>query len=68
MDLEEKNSERQLIESKMYSEAEAIIASNQSYEDDKVLVVANEGWQHGIIGIVASKLTEKYYNPLYCLL
>ena len=43
MDLEEKNSERQLIESKMYSEAEAIIASNQSYEDDKVLVVANEG-------------------------
>mgnify|MGYP002553469854 CR=1 FL=1 len=67
MDLEEKNSERQLIESKMYSEAEAIIASNQSYEDDKVLVVANEGWQHGIIGIVASKLTEKYYKPTILL-
>ena len=63
LDLEEKNTERQLIESQMYSEAEAIINNNPTYEDDKVLVVAKEGWQHGIIGIVASKLTEKYYKP-----
>lgn len=63
LDLEEKNTQRQLIESKMYSEAEAIINSDSIYENDKVLVVAKEGWQHGIIGIVASKLTEKYYKP-----
>ncbi len=67
LDLEEKNSERQLIESKMYSEAEEIINSDASYQDDKVLVIANEGWQHGIIGIVASKLTEKYYKPTILL-
>lgn len=67
LDLEEKNSERQLIESKMYSEAEAIINSDPAYQDDKVLVIANEGWQHGIIGIVASKLTEKYYKPTILL-
>lgn len=61
--LEEKNNERQLIESKMYQEAEMIIQSNDRYKTDKVLVIANEGWQHGVIGIVASKLTEKYYKP-----
>lgn len=65
--LETKNIERQMIESKMYKEAEDIIASNEDYLDDKVLVVANEGWQHGIIGIVASKLTEKYYKPTILL-
>ena len=51
----------------MYSEAEAIINSDPAYQDDKVLVIANEGWQHGIIGIVASKLTEKYYKPTILL-
>ncbi len=65
--LEDKNNERQLIEAKMYQEAEAIIDSNEKYKDDKVLVIAKEGWQHGIIGIVASKLTEKYYKPTILL-
>ncbi len=65
--LEDKNNERQLIEAKMYQEAEAIIDSNEKYKDDKVLVIAKEGWQHGIIGIVASKLTEKYYKPTVLL-
>ena len=65
--LEEKNNERQLIEAKMYQEAEEIIQSNERYENDKVLVIAREGWQHGIIGIVASKLTEKYYKPTILL-
>ncbi|WP_122639187.1 single-stranded-DNA-specific exonuclease RecJ [Romboutsia sp. Marseille-P6047] len=65
--LEEKNNERQMIEAKMYHEAEEIIKSNERYENDKVLVIANEHWQHGIIGIVASKLTEKYYKPTILL-
>ena len=65
--LEAKNIERQMIESKMYKEAEYVISSNENYKDDKVLVVAKEGWQHGIIGIVASKLTEKYYKPTILL-
>ncbi|MDR0880562.1 MAG: single-stranded-DNA-specific exonuclease RecJ [Clostridioides sp.] len=65
--LEEKNNERQDIELKIFSEAEKIIESDEGYKDDKVLVVASEGWQHGIIGIVASKLTEKYYKPTVML-
>nr|WP_330408564.1 single-stranded-DNA-specific exonuclease RecJ [Romboutsia weinsteinii] len=65
--LEEKNNERQMIESKMYHEAEEIIQQNERYNTDKVLVIAKEGWQHGVIGIVASKLTEKYYKPTILL-
>ncbi|MGL5346106.1 MAG: single-stranded-DNA-specific exonuclease RecJ [Peptostreptococcaceae bacterium] len=65
--LEEKNNERQMIEAKMYQEAEEIIEAHERYKTDKVLVIAKEGWQHGIIGIVASKLTEKYYKPTILL-
>ena len=65
--LEAKNIERQMIESKMYKEAEDLISSDERYKDDKVLVIAKKGWQHGIIGIVASKLTEKYYKPTILL-
>lgn len=65
--LEEKNNERQMIEAKMYQEAEDIILNDKNYNSDKVLVIAKEGWQHGVIGIVASKLTEKYYKPTILL-
>lgn len=65
--LEDKNNERQMIEAKMYQEAEDIINGDERYKDDKVLVIANKGWQHGVIGIVASKLTEKYYKPTILL-
>ena len=65
--LEGKNIERQMIESKMYKEAEEILSSDERFKDDKVLVIAKEGWQHGIIGIVSSKLTEKYYKPTILL-
>ena len=65
--LEGKNIERQMIEGKMYKEAEEILSSDERFKDDKVLVIAKEGWQHGIIGIVSSKLTEKYYKPTILL-
>lgn len=67
--LDEKNNDRQMIEMKIHHEAEMIIKNDPSYENDKVIVLAHEGWQHGVIGIVASKLTEKYYKPtiLMCI-
>lgn len=67
MQLDAKNDERQIIESKIYHDAEEEIKRNPSYLDDRVLVIAHEGWQHGVIGIVASKLTEKYYKPTILL-
>lgn len=35
--------------------------------NDNVLVVSGKGWNHGIIGIVAAKLLEKYKKPTYVL-
>lgn len=61
--MDEKNSERQLIESSIYKEAEQMIRDNPDFLKGKILVLSGEGWNHGIIGIVASKITEKYYLP-----
>lgn len=45
---------------------EAIIQA-ELYKNDPVLVVSSAGWNHGIIGIVAAKLLEKYHKPTYVL-
>lgn len=45
---------------------EAIIQAER-YKDNQVLVVSSAGWNHGIIGIVAAKLLEKYKKPTYVL-
>lgn len=60
------NSQRQEIEARIHMEVEDIITKDTTYRDDKVLVVSGKKWHHGIIGIVASKVTEKYYKP--CIL
>lgn len=44
----------------------AILQAEQ-YGDDSVLVVSHPDWNHGIIGIVAAKLLEKYKKPTYVL-
>jgi single-stranded-DNA-specific exonuclease len=35
--------------------------------DDPVIVLADEGWSHGIVGIVASRLVERYQKPVFLL-
>src|SRR3712207_67777 len=62
-----KNEERQMIEARILMEAEMMINSDSAYSNEKVIVLSSEGWHHGIIGIVASKLTEKYYKPTIIL-
>lgn len=64
--MDDKNTQRQEVEAKIHMEVEDIISKDKSFRDDKVLVVSGKGWHHGIIGIVASKVTEKYYKP--CIL
>ncbi|QQS21616.1 DHH family phosphoesterase [Candidatus Saccharibacteria bacterium] len=39
----------------------------EMYEDQSVLVVSHADWNHGIVGIVAAKLLEKYKKPTYVL-
>jgi single-stranded-DNA-specific exonuclease len=45
---------------------EAIIQAEQ-YINDPVLVVSGADWNHGIVGIVAAKLLERYKKPTYVL-
>jgi single-stranded-DNA-specific exonuclease len=45
----------------------AAIIQVEQYKDDPVLVVSHPDWNHGIIGIVAAKLLEKYKKPTYVL-
>ena len=45
----------------------AAIEQAESLPDEPVLVVSHPDWNHGIIGIVAAKLLEKYKKPTYVL-
>jgi single-stranded-DNA-specific exonuclease len=45
----------------------AAVIQAEQYLDDPVLVVSHADWNHGIIGIVAAKLLEKYKKPTYVL-
>lgn len=46
--------------------AEALIQA-ESFGDDPVLVVSAPGWNHGIVGIVAAKLLERFHKPTFVL-
>lgn len=61
--LENENSQRQNVEKEIQVAAEAVVAG-LDLSITKVLVVFGEGWHPGVIGIVASRLVEKYYRPV----
>ena len=58
--LEEYNRQRQEIEKNIYSEALEMALKE---EDKSCIVIGKEGWHHGVIGIVASKVTDLMYKP-----
>ncbi len=62
--LDDMNKARRAEQDKILEEA---IADAERRTNDPVLVVSGKGWNHGIIGIVAAKLLEKYKKPTYVL-
>ena len=60
--LNQYNRTRQDIEKKIFEEAKEIIEKN-NLQKNNTIVVGKEGWHHGVIGIVASKITELYFKP-----
>ncbi len=60
--LNEMNRERQEIERGIFNEVQEIIKRDK-LDNNKIIVVGKEGWHHGVIGIVSSKITESYYKP-----
>ena len=61
-ELNEYNRIRQETEKNIYEEALNLI-QKEHIEEKNTIVVAGEGWHHGVIGIVASKITELYFKP-----
>lgn len=54
---------RQKEENRIAEEAYKIIEESHDFEHDKVIVIDADNWQQGIIGIVSSRITEKYGLP-----
>lgn len=61
------NEERKDIDKTTTAEAEKIITERGDIEKKRTIVVYNSEWHKGIVGIVASRLTEKYYKPTIVL-
>ena len=57
------NAERQMQEREIMEAAEKYIQTQVNLDEDKILLIAGENWHTGIIGIVASKLSDKYSRP-----
>ncbi|TSA88188.1 single-stranded-DNA-specific exonuclease RecJ [Deinococcus detaillensis] len=58
--LEIKNAERRVIQDKMFKEALTL-----ADPEDPALVITHDDWHPGVMGIVASKLLEAHYKPVY---
>ena len=57
------NKTRQETEAEIFRQAVETVESDVSYKDDNIIVLFNENWHQGVIGIVAAKITEKYEKP-----
>lgn len=61
------NTDRKISDQHITAEALALIDESEILINKKTTVVYNEHWNKGVIGIVASRLTEKYYRPTVVL-
>jgi single-stranded-DNA-specific exonuclease len=61
------NKERQAIVNDMTKEAIEMVTNDFPLNRNSVLVIGKEGWNPGVVGIVASRLVEKFYRPVIVL-
>lgn len=62
-ELERYNRQRQKVEAQILVEAQELIDRQVNFKEHTVIVVAKENWHHGVLGIVASKLADRFYRP-----
>ena len=65
--INEYNEQRKDIDKQMTEEANQIVAKLESQKHHSSIVLYDENWKKGIIGIVASRLTEIYFRPTVVL-
>jgi len=61
--LEEENKNRRKIDEDTFLKAQELVESLLDVDRDPAIVLHHEQWHPGVIGIVASRLVEKYYRP-----
>lgn len=61
--IEAHNRQRQKVENKILEEAEDLINKEINFKKHKIIVIAKEDWHQGVLGIVASKLADRFYRP-----
>lgn len=61
------NEQRKDLDKSMTEEANKIVENLKENNDHKAIVIYNEEWHKGVIGIVASRLTEIYFQPAVVL-
>ncbi len=62
-ELEQFNRQRQKVEAKILEEAEEMINREMNFKEQKIIVIAKDDWHQGVLGIVASKLADRFYRP-----
>ncbi len=65
--LDEHNQIRQAQEASIMEGALRQIAQDEDFSNERACVVAGEDWNPGVVGIVASRLVERYYRPAFVL-
>ena len=65
--INEYNEQRKDIDKQMTEEANQIVAKLESQKHQPSIVLYDENWKKGVIGIVASRLTEIYFRPTVVL-
>ena len=62
--LKQQNTQRQQCERKMFKQAcNLVVERGWNHPDRRSIVLAAEGWHTGVLGIVASRLVDKFYRP-----
>ena len=67
LNIDQYNLDRRELDKKITEEAIEYIDNNLDVENQTCIVLYNETWHKGIVGIVASRLSEKYYRPAVVL-
>ncbi len=57
------NKERQTFENEILIQAVERIEKDHDFQNEKIIILSDDNWHHGVIGIVASRITEKYNLP-----
>jgi single-stranded-DNA-specific exonuclease RecJ len=63
--LQTENAKRQELCERIFAEADYMVSTKVDLENDKAIAIYKSDWHHGVVGIVASRLVEKYGRPVF---